>query len=60
MSETLEPRQVEKPYLGRWVVTALALLVRSPASFGATVMLLAVLELLTRRVTTGHYGGVMQ
>jgi hypothetical protein len=46
MSETLEPRQVDKPYLGRWVVATLALLVRSPASFGAAVALLAILELL--------------
>jgi hypothetical protein len=46
MNETLEPRQVEKPFLGRWVLTALALLVRSPASFGAAVAVLAVLELL--------------
>ena len=46
MSETLEPRQVEKPYLGRWVMMTLALLVRSPASFGAAVAVLAILELL--------------
>lgn len=46
MSETREPRKVEKPFLGRWVVTALSLLVRSPASFGAVVVLLAIAELL--------------
>ncbi len=46
MSETLEPRKVEKPFLGRWVMTALALLVRSPASFGAAVALLAISGLL--------------
>lgn len=46
MSETLEPRKVEKPFLGRWLMTALALLVRSPASFGAAVALLAISGLL--------------
>ncbi len=47
MSETLEPRKVEKPFLGRWVMTALALLVRSPVSFGAAVALLAISGLLS-------------
>jgi hypothetical protein len=47
MSETLEPRRVEKPFLGRWVMTALALLVRSPVSFGAAVALLAISGLLS-------------
>jgi hypothetical protein len=46
MSETLEPRKVEKPFLGRWALTTLALLVRSPASFGAAVALLAIANLL--------------
>jgi hypothetical protein len=46
MSETLEPRKVEKPFLGRWVITTLALLVRSPVSFGAAVALLAISDLL--------------
>lgn len=46
MSETLEPRKVERPFLGRWVVTALALLLRSPVSFGAAVALLAIFSLL--------------
>ncbi|MGH8288031.1 MAG: hypothetical protein ACREV7_03265 [Steroidobacteraceae bacterium] len=45
MSETLEPRQVEKPFLGRWVGTTLALLARSPIAFGAAVALLAILDL---------------
>lgn len=46
MSETLEPRKVEKPFLGRWVMTALALLVRAPGSFGAAVALVAISSLL--------------
>ncbi|MGH8319227.1 MAG: hypothetical protein ACREUL_14830 [Steroidobacteraceae bacterium] len=46
MSETLEPKQVDKPFLGRWVVTTFALLVRSPVSFGAAVALLALFDLL--------------
>lgn len=46
MTETLEPRQVEKPFLGRWVRTTFALLARSPVTFGAAVVLLAILGLL--------------
>jgi hypothetical protein len=46
MSETLEPREVDKPFLGRWVMTALALLGRSPLSFCAAVALLAIVDLL--------------
>ena len=45
MSETLEPRQVDKPFLGRWVRATLALLARSPATFGAAVALLAIIDL---------------
>lgn len=46
MSETLEPRQVEKPFLGRWIRTTFALLASSPATFGAVVAALAVFDLL--------------
>jgi hypothetical protein len=46
MSDTLEPRKVEKPFLGRWVLTTLALLVRSPVSFGAAIALVATADLL--------------
>lgn len=50
MSETLEPRKVEKPFLGRWVFTTLALLVRSPVSFGAAVAVVAIASLLDAEV----------
>lgn len=46
MSETLEPRQVEKPFLGRWVRATFALLARSSVTFGAAVVVLAILGLL--------------
>lgn len=45
MSETLEPRRVEKPFLERWVRATLALLARSPATFGAAVAALAIIDL---------------
>lgn len=46
MSETLEPREVDKPFLGRWVRATLTLLARSPTIFGAVVAVLAILDLL--------------
>lgn len=46
MSETLEPRQVDRPFLGRWVRTTLALLAGSPVTFGAAVAVIAILDLL--------------
>lgn len=46
MSETLEPRQVDKPFLARWVKTTFALLVSSPATFGAAIVLLATFDLV--------------
>lgn len=45
MSETLEPRRVEKPFLGRWIRATFALLAKSPATFGAAVALLSILDL---------------
>ncbi|HEY1892530.1 MAG TPA: hypothetical protein VGG63_19190 [Steroidobacteraceae bacterium] len=51
MSETLEPRQVGKPFLGRWVRSTFALLAGSPWIFGAAVVLLAVLDLFYIDVT---------
>lgn len=50
MSETLEPRKVEKPFLGRWVMAAFALIVRSPVCFGAAVALLAISGLLSTEI----------
>lgn len=46
MSETLEPRQVDKPFLARWVRTTFALLVSSPATFGAAIALVATFGLV--------------
>lgn len=50
MSETLEPRKVEKPFLERWVLTTLALLLRSPVSFGAAVALVAISDLFCTEI----------
>lgn len=45
MSETLEPRQVGRPFLGRWVRSTFALLASSPWTFAAAVILLAIFDL---------------
>ena len=54
MSETLEPRQVGRPFLGRWVRSTFALLAGSPRIFGAAVVLIAVLDLFYIDVTPEH------
>lgn len=46
MSETFEPRRVDKPFLGRWIRTTFALLASSPLTFGAVVAVLAILDLI--------------
>lgn len=46
MSETLEPRQVEQPHIGRWARSTCALLAGSPVVFGSAVAALAILDLL--------------
>lgn len=56
MSDELEPRRVERPFLGRWARATLALLARSPATFGAAVALLAILELFYIDVVRDHLG----
>ena len=55
MSDTLEPRRVEKPFIGRWVRATLALLAHSPVTFGATVAALAILDLFYRDVVPEHF-----
>jgi hypothetical protein len=44
MSTTLEPREVEKPFLLRWLRMTFELFVRSPLRFGAVIALLGVLD----------------
>lgn len=46
MSETLQPRQVDKPFLARWVRTTFALLAGSPTTFGAAIALLATFDVV--------------
>lgn len=44
MSETLEPRIVDKPFARRWLVTTLALIGRAPLRFGCLIALLGLLD----------------
>lgn len=45
MSETLEPRIVDKPFARRWLVTTLALIGRAPLRFGCLIALLGLLDM---------------
>jgi len=44
MNQTLEPREVERPFIGRWLRTSLALIVRSPVQFGLLIVLLVCFD----------------
>jgi hypothetical protein len=44
VSSFFEPRVVEKPFLKRWLLTALQLVLRSPLRFGAAIGLLGALD----------------
>lgn len=44
MNTTLQPREVDKPFLWRWCRMALELVVRSPIRFGLVVALLGTLD----------------
>ena len=43
VSTTFEPREVDKPFVGRWLRTTLRLMLRSPLRFGALIILLGCL-----------------
>ena len=54
MKNILEPREVERPFIGRWMRSSLQLIVRSPVQFGLVVVLLLVIGgLLLTRVLRG-------
>lgn len=44
VSDTLEPRVVDRPYVGRWLRASLQLFIRSPARFVATIALLGIVD----------------
>jgi hypothetical protein len=52
MSEALEPREVEKPFLGRWLMMTLGLLLGAPVTFGVSIALVATISLLAARLPT--------
>lgn len=44
MSTSLQPREVDRPFLRRWCLAALALLLRAPLSFGLVIAVLGSLD----------------
>lgn len=53
MSETLEPRVVDKPFVGRWLRASLQLFIRSPVRFAATIALLGIVDNATVSMAQG-------
>lgn len=53
MSAFLEPREVEKPFVKRWLRTSLQLFVRSPIRFSILIALLGWLDASTVKITDG-------
>lgn len=47
--QTLEPREVEKPFYGRWLKGALRLMLRCPLRFGALIAVLACIDTTAAR-----------
>src|SRR5690349_18897670 len=44
MSDALEPRVVDRPFVGRWLRASLQLLIRSPVRFAGMIALLGLLD----------------
>ncbi len=53
MSETLEPRTVDKPFVRRWLLTALALMGRAPLRFGLLILVLGLLDCAVEALLAG-------
>jgi hypothetical protein len=54
MKNSLEPRAVDRPFIGRWMRTTLALIVRSPVQFGLVVVLLLCLDNAVVELASGY------
>lgn len=54
MNVTLDPREVDKPYLGRWLRMTLELFVRSPVRFGIVIAILGWLDTSAQSLAQGH------
>ena len=54
MKNILEPRQVERPFIGRWMRSSLQLIVRSPVQFGLVVVLLICLDNAVVKLAGGY------
>ena len=54
MSPTLEPREVDKPFIRQWLLTTFALFARSPIRFGIVIALLGWLDTSAIRLAEGY------
>jgi hypothetical protein len=54
MTDTLEPREVEQPFIRRWLVSAFELCYRAPVRFCAVIAILAALDALLESLSTGY------
>lgn len=54
MHRSIEPREVERPFIGRWMRTTLELIVRSPLQFGLVVVLLICLDNAVVEFASGY------
>ena len=54
MNVSLEPRKVERPFIGRWLRTSLDLIVRSPVQFGLVIVLLVCLDNAVVQLASGY------
>jgi hypothetical protein len=54
MNATLDPREVDKPFVRRWLRAALALLIRSPFRFGILIAVLGCLDTSAVNLANGY------
>jgi hypothetical protein len=54
MNATLDPREVDKPFVQRWLRAALALLIRSPFRFGILIAVLGCLDTSAMNLANGY------
>src|SRR5262245_15691456 len=54
MSEPLEPRTVDKPFVRRWLLTTLALMGRAPLRFGLLILALGLLDSAVEALLAGY------
>lgn len=59
MNQTFEPRNVERPFIGRWLRTSLQLLIRSPLHFGSVIVFLVCIDNAVAQLATNYRIGAI-